>query len=67
MALELVEGAGEGVRVVGEEGRVLGRGQGQLRVEQHAGGHPAVHPEGAGRDEGARARVEAGHGGVEVG
>lgn len=67
VALELVEGAGQGVRVVGEEGRVLGRGEGELRVEQHARRHPGVHPQGAGGYEGARARVQARHGGVEVG
>jgi hypothetical protein len=66
VALQLVERTRQRVGVVGEEGRVLGGGQGQLGVEEHARGDARVEAQGVRGYEVARPRVEARHRRVQV-
>ena len=67
MALQLMQRTGQRVGVVSEEGRVLGRREGQLRVEQHARGDAAVQAQMIrGYEVGRVSRVEARYWRVEV-
>lgn len=62
---ELVQGTGQGMGVVREERRMLGR-QGQLGVKQHTGRDPAVETEGSGWYQMAGTGIKSGHRWVQI-
>lgn len=67
VSLKLVQRTREGVRVVSEQRRVLGGGEGQLSVEEHPRRDAAVEAEGTRWYQRSRARVQSWYRRVEVG
>lgn len=65
MPLELMQGTGQGMRIVREERRMLGC-QGQLGVKQHTGRDPAVESKGCGWYQGTGTGIKSGHRWIQI-
>lgn len=65
MPLELVQGTGQGMGIVREERRMLGR-QGQLGVKQHTGRDSTVESKGSRWYQGTGTGIKSGHRWVQI-